>query len=67
MKQVNLSLEKAGIKIKKGELSIIDASVIQASRHYPHKKEDGNTTQDKEATYTTKKDSKVLYENDLWI
>ena len=43
--------------IKAGEISIVDASVIQAKQNRPNKGLDGNSTQDQEAGYNVKTSS----------
>lgn len=52
--EVNQQLSEKGLYIKQGEISIVDASVIQAQRNRPHKGVDGNNTQDSEAAYNVK-------------
>ena len=54
LEEVNLQLGDKGVLIKSGEISIIDASVIQAKNNRPNKGKDGENTQDKEAAYNVK-------------
>ncbi len=54
LEEVNLQLGDKGLLIKSGEISIIDASVIQAKNNRPNKGKDGENTQDKEAAYNVK-------------
>ncbi len=54
LEEVNLQLGDKGLWIKSGEISIIDASVIQAKNNRPNKGKDGENTQDKEAAYNVK-------------
>jgi len=54
LEEVNLQLGDKGVLIKSGEISIIDASVIQAKNNRPNKGKDGKNTQDKEAAYNVK-------------
>ncbi len=51
---INQQLTNKGLFIKKGEVSIIDASVIEAKQCRPKKNKDGNNTQDPEAEYNVK-------------
>jgi len=55
--QLNSQIAEAGLLIRSGQISIIDASVIEAQRHRPNKGVDGNNTQDKEAGYSVKASS----------
>jgi IS5 family transposase len=52
--EVNLQLGDKGLLIRGGEISIVDASVIQAKNNRPNKGKDGENTQDKEAAYNVK-------------
>lgn len=52
--RLNQGLTEAGLYIKHGQVSIIDASVIEAKQNRPHKGADGENTQDKEAGYNVK-------------
>jgi len=52
--EINEQLSERGLYIKSGEISIIDASVIQAQRNRPNKDSNGENTQDKEAGYNVK-------------
>jgi len=52
--EVNLQLRDKGLLIRSGEISIVDASVIQAKNNRPNKGKDGENTQDKEAAYNVK-------------
>jgi transposase, IS5 family len=54
---LNQGLTEAGLYIKKGQVSIIDASVIEAKQSRPNKGVDGENTQDKEAGYNVKQSS----------
>lgn len=47
--EINAQLSEQSIIIKQGQVSIIDASVIEAHRVRPRKDKDGNNTQDVEA------------------
>ena len=55
--RLNQGLTEAGLLIKQGQVSIIDASVIEAKQNRPHKGVDGENTQDKEAGYNVKQSS----------
>ncbi len=55
--RLNQGLTEAGLYIKQGQVSIIDASVIEAKQSRPHKGADGENTQDKEAGYNVKQSS----------
>ncbi len=57
LEEVNLQLGDRGLIIRSGEISIIDASVIQAKNNRPNKDRQGNNTQDKEAAYNVKNSS----------
>ncbi len=52
--RLNQGLTEAGLLIKQGQVSIIDASVIEAKQCRPRKGVDGENTQDKEAGYNVK-------------
>ena len=52
--EVNLQIRDKGLLIRSGEISIVDASVIQAKNNRPNKGKDGENTQDKEAAYNVK-------------
>jgi IS5 family transposase len=54
LQEINAQLSSQQLYIKAGEISIIDASVIQAKQNRPNKGVDGNNTQDKEAGYNVK-------------
>lgn len=51
---INEQLSRKGLFIKKGEVSIIDASVIEAKQCRPKKNKEGRNTQDPEAGYNVK-------------
>jgi IS5 family transposase len=51
---INDQLAEQGLYIKAGEVSIIDASVIEAKQCRPHKREDGSSTQDPDAAWNVK-------------
>lgn len=55
--RLNQGLTEAGLLIKQGQVSIIDASVIEAKQSRPNKGADGDNTQDKEAGYNVKQSS----------
>ena len=55
--EINRQLSIQGFYIRAGEISIIDASVIQAQRNRPNKDKDGNNTQDPEAGWNVKQGS----------
>jgi IS5 family transposase len=55
--RLNQGLTEAGLLIKQGQVSIIDASVIEAKQSRPHKGADGENSQDKEAGYNVKQSS----------
>jgi IS5 family transposase len=55
--EINRQLGIQGLYIRAGEISIIDASVIQAQRNRPNKGKDGNNTQDPEASWNVKQGS----------
>jgi len=57
LEEINQQLGDKGLLIRSGEVSIIDASVIQAKNNRPNKGKDGENTQDKEAAYNVKNGS----------
>lgn len=57
LQEINAQLSSQQLYIKAGEISIVDASVIQAKQNRPNKGVDGNNTQDKEAGYNVKASS----------
>ncbi len=57
MDEVNSQLAAQSLIIKQGEVSIIDASVIEAKNARPRKNADGENTQDPEAGYSVKQGS----------
>jgi Transposase DDE domain len=52
--EVNRQLSAKGLYIKTGEVSIVDATVIEAKQSRPRKSKDGEDTQDSEAGYNVK-------------
>ena len=52
--EINRQLSIQRLYIHAGEISIIDASVIQAQRNRPNKDKDGTNTQDPEAGWNVK-------------
>jgi len=52
--EVNQQLSDKGLYIKTGEVSIVDATVIEAKQSRPRKGKDGENTQDSEAGYNVK-------------
>lgn len=54
MDEVTRQLADQSLLIQQGEVSIIDASVIEAKQCRPNKKEDGSSTQDPEAGWNVK-------------
>ena len=54
LRAINDQLAEQGLYIKEGEVSIIDASVIEAKQCRPHKKTDGSSTQDPDAAWNVK-------------
>jgi len=52
--QINRQLSLQGLYIRAGEISIVDACVIQAQRNRPNKHKEGNSTQDLEADWNVK-------------
>lgn len=57
LETINEQLSAKGLLIKQGEVSIIDASVIEAKQCRPNKDKEGNNTQDPEAGYNVKNGS----------
>ena len=55
--EVNQQLSEQGLYLKEGEVSIVDASVIEAKRSRPNKDKKGQSTQDPEADWNVKKGS----------
>ena len=51
LEEINQQLTQQGLLIRCGEVSIIDASVIEAKQNRPGKGKDGKNTQDPEAAY----------------
>ena len=51
---INKELEVQGLKIRAGEISIIDATVIEAQRCRKHHAADGTDSRDSEASYSVK-------------
>ena len=47
--EINRQLSSQGFYIRAGEISIVDARVIQAQRNRPNKDKDGHNAQDPEA------------------
>ena len=54
LQEINRQLQADSLIIQQGEVSIIDASVVQAKNNRPKKGKDGKNTQDKEASYNVK-------------
>ena len=54
LNQLNTQLAEAGLLIRSGQISIIDASVITANHNRPNKTAEGKPTQDPEAAYNVK-------------
>ena len=52
--EINEQLTEQGLLIKRGEISIIDATVIEAHQSRPRKNKTGENTQDPEAGYNVK-------------
>lgn len=52
--EINAQLAEQGLYIKSGEVSIIDASVIEAKQCRPNKDKNGESTQDQEAGWNVK-------------
>lgn len=57
LEEVNGQLAEQSLLIRSGEVSIIDASVIEAKQNRPKKDKHGNNTQDPEAAYNVKQGS----------
>ena len=57
LEEINNQLAEHGLLIRSGEVSIIDASVIEAKQNRPKKDKHGNNTQDPEAAYNVKQGS----------
>jgi len=55
--EINRQLSIQGLYIRAGEISMVDASVIQAQSNRPNKDKHGNSTQDPEADYNVKQGS----------
>ncbi len=54
LEAINVQLAEQGLYIQSGEVSIIDASVIEAKQCRPNKRKDGSSTQDQEAAWNVK-------------
>lgn len=54
LSEVNQQLSAKGLYIKAGEVSIVDATVIEAKQSRPRKGKEGENTQDSEAGYNVK-------------
>ena len=54
LEAINTELEAQGLKIRAGEISIIDATVIEAQRCRKHQAADGTDSRDAEASYCVK-------------
>lgn len=54
LQEINQQLSKQGLYIKSGEVSIVDASVIEAKQCRPNKRKDGSSTQDPDAAWNVK-------------
>jgi len=54
LEEVNTQLIEQSLYIQSGEVSIIDASVIEAQQCRPNKRKDGSNTQDPEAAWNVK-------------
>jgi len=52
--EINQQLSEQGLYVKSGEVSIVDASVIEAKNSRPNKRKDGSETQDQEASWNVK-------------
>lgn len=52
--EINTQLGEQGLYIKSGEVSIVDASVIEAKQCRPNKDKQGDSTQDSEAGWNVK-------------
>lgn len=57
LSEINQQLCEQGLYIKSGEVSIVDASVIEAKQNRPNKGKDGGSTQDSEADWNVKNGS----------
>ncbi len=58
LNEINQQLSDQGLYIKSGEISIVNASVIEAKNCRPNKNKAGNATQDPEAHSNVKVDIK---------
>ncbi len=54
LNEINAQLSEQGLYIKSGEVSIVDASVIEAKQCRPNKDKQGDSTQDREADWNVK-------------
>jgi len=54
LSEINQQLSEQGLYIRSGEVSIVDASVIEANQCRPNKRKDGSSTQDPEAEWNVK-------------
>lgn len=54
LREVNDQLSEQSLYIRSGEVSIVDASVIEAKQCRPNQREDGSNTQDAEAGWNVK-------------
>lgn len=52
--EINQQLSEQGLYVKSGEVSIVDASVIEAKNSRSKKRKDGSETQDQEASWNVK-------------
>jgi len=57
LQAINEQLSSKGLLIEQGQVSIIDASVIEAKQNRPNKNKQGQSTQDPEAAYNVKRGS----------
>ena len=57
LSEINQQLSEQGLYIQSGEVSIVDASVIEAKQSRPNKRKDGSSTQDSEADWNVKNGS----------
>ena len=57
LEEINGQLAEQSLLIRSGQVSIIDASVIEAKQNRPKKDKNGNNTQDPEAAYNVKQGS----------
>lgn len=55
--EVSRQLADQSLCIQQGDVSIVDASVIEAKQCRPNKKKDGNSTQDPDASWNVKRGS----------